>query len=60
MKKNKGGNKNKEREDAKAGETILRSIQETLDNSINSVSSVARGKNRVSANNNNAKGGALL
>jgi hypothetical protein len=59
MKRNKEGNKNKEREDAKAGETILRSILETIDNSINSVSSAARGKNKVSANNN-AKEGVLL
>jgi hypothetical protein len=62
MKRNKGGNKNKERGDAKAGEgeTLLRIILETLDSSINSASSVARGKNKASAANNNAKGGVLL
>jgi len=57
MKRNKGGNENKKREDASAGETMRR-ILETLNSSISNASSVARGKNRASANNSNVKGGA--
>jgi len=50
--------KKKRREDANAGETMRRTL-ETLDSSINNASSVARGKNKASVNNSNAKGGVL-